>query len=184
MPLRFFFILLFCFFLNSITAKVALTLFTDGPVDRILLKQQLNYVSHTLDPNTTQVHLLITRQNLGIRGTVYQYAFTGREDLAGNQLSFQVAISPNLTQLEVAQTLINRLELGLMGFIAGTDYAPMVNLDFINEDTLATVSDGPEEPLGNNWNNWIFEIFSNVSFQRESLRKTSDLRLGMRIDRS
>ncbi|MEL6357792.1 MAG: hypothetical protein AAFQ37_12765, partial [Bacteroidota bacterium] len=79
MPLRTSFVFVFFLLVSPLFAEGALTLFIDGPIDRILLKQQLDYVNHTLDPNTAQVHILVTRQPLGARRSIYQFVFTGQE---------------------------------------------------------------------------------------------------------
>lgn len=176
-------------FFVSLPAQNAIKVFTDGPVDRAMMIQQLNYVDHIIDPATAQVHVFIARQSLGSRGLLYKYSLTGKDDLEGNQLAFDLMCDNNMTGIEIDQAIISRLELGLAGLLAGTIYAPHIGIEIGEEmvskvavpDSLDTDEDAPEEF---DWNNWIFEVFGNFRYRTESFRTNFDLNTGLRIDRS
>lgn len=183
------FVFLF-FFLCLITrcaAQNGIMVFTDGPVDQNLLKQRINYVDHTLDPATAHVHVFITRQRLGSRGRKYMYELTGKQELEGNSLTFEFTADNTLTAIEIDQAIIDRLELGLAGFLAGTDYAPSVKVAVDASLTSEVARPGETSEVvvsGFDWDSWIFELFSNFRFENTSFRSTSDFRAGLRIDRS
>lgn len=148
-----------------------------------LLKQELNYVNHTIDPVNAQVNLFIVTNYLSNGGRVYDLQFKGQQELEGNSLSFKVSTTVVMTSLERDEYLIKRIELGLAGFLAGTDYADLVDLSA----EVPEVGEGEEEEeveQADTWNNWIFEINASYSAEQESKRGESRLRLGFEADRT
>lgn len=176
-------VLTFLFFVcsNFLSAQARLNLFTDCQCNKTLLKQEINYVNHALDPATAQVNLFIVTNFLSNGGKVYNLNFKGQHELEGNQLSFKVPVTAVMTGREVDEELTRRIQLGLAGFLAGTPYAALadVKVDLAEEQTTeeeASTQDG--------WNNWIFETFARFNTNKESQRGRTDLRLGFEADRT
>ena len=170
---------------QSATAQRRLNLFVECECNKTLLKQRLNYVNHTIDPVGAQINLFIVTSYLSNGGRVYNLQFKGQQELAGNDLSFEVPTTAVMTGLERDELLTRRIELGLAGFLAGTDYGDVVE---INSDKIADVAEEPteadEETANDNWNAWIFEVFANFRFENESQRGRSEVRLGFEADRT
>lgn len=164
-------------------AQNALTLFTDCNCNKTLIKQRIDYVNHSQDPANAQVYLFITTQNLPQGGKIFKIDYTGQEEFSGNKLDFELATTSLMTDAEVDIALTNRIEIGLLGFLAGTPYAKSIKLE-IDREAAANDAEAEANPPEDHWNNWIFEVFSNASFNKESLRKTTDFRAGLRIERS
>ena len=93
-------------------AQTRLNLFTDCECNKTLLKQELDYVNHTIDPVTAQVNLFIVTNYLSNGGRVYDLNFKGQQELAENSLSFKVSTTAVMTDLERDQYLTKRIELG------------------------------------------------------------------------
>ncbi|PPK85186.1 hypothetical protein CLV84_2078 [Neolewinella xylanilytica] len=161
-----------------------LNLFTECDCNRTLLKQELNYVNHTIDPVNAQVNLFIVTNYLSNGGRVYDLQFKGQQELAGNSLNFKVSTTAVMTGLERDEYLNKRIELGLAGFLAGTDYADLVDLMAeVPEVSEEEVDDNSEAPQ-DNWNNWIFEAQASFSANTESQRSKSQFQLGFDADRT
>lgn len=172
-------------FANPLYGQKRLNLYTDCECNKTLLKQELNYVNHTIDPVSAQVNLFIVTNYLSNGGRVYDLQFKGQQELAGNGLSFKVSTSVVMTSLERDEYLNKRIELGLAGFLAGTDYADLVDLTAQAppeveeaEDETATIG------AGDGWNNWIFETSARFSANKESQRSKTEVRLGFEADRT
>ncbi|PHK98113.1 hypothetical protein CGL56_13065 [Neolewinella marina] len=148
-----------------------------------MLKQELNYVNHTIDPVNAQVNLFIVTNYLSNGGRVYDLQFKGQQELAGNSLNFKVSTTAVMTGLERDEYLNKRIELGLAGFLAGTDYADLVDLTAEAPPAPEEASDEDSEMV-DNWNNWIFEANASFSADVESQRSRNDLRLGFEADRT
>lgn len=165
----------------SLPAQARLSLFTDCECNKTLLKQELTYVNHTIDPSGAQVNLFIVTNRLSNGNRVYDLDFRGQEELVGNQLKFKVSTTSVMTTREVDELLVKRIKLGLAGFLAGTNWADL---------TEFAVQDVPEDQLtedddsADSWNNWIFEATARFSTDKESRRGRTDLRLGFEADRT
>lgn len=170
---------------GSSLGQKRLNLYTDCECNKTLLKQELNYVNHTIDPVSAQVNLFIVTNYLSNGGRVYDLQFKGQQELAGNSLSFKVSTSTVMTGLERDEYLNKRIELGLAGFLAGTDYADLVDLtaQAPPEDTT-TVDKALKPTAADNWNSWIFETYARFSLDKESQRSRTELRFGFEADRT
>jgi hypothetical protein len=174
----------FCF-ISPVSGQNRLSLFTDCECDRNLLKQELNYLNHTIDPATADINLFIVTNYLSNGGRVYDLQFKGQRDLSGNDLKFQVSTTPVMTHLERETHLIKRIKLGLTGLLAGTDYADRTDLITesptiaVAEDTVQTVNKRVDS-----WNDWIFSARANFRANSESLRSRNDIRFNFNADRT
>jgi hypothetical protein len=144
------------FYSHAIQAQNALTLFTDCSCNKMLIKQRLDYVNHSQDPANAQVYLFITTQNLPQGAKIFNVDFTGQEDFSGSKLNFELATTSLMTGAEVDLALTNRIEIGLLGFLAGTTYAKSIKLE-IDREAAANDAEAEANPPEDNWNNWIFE---------------------------
>ena len=161
-----------------------LNLFTECECNKTLLKQELNYVNHTIDPVNAQVNLFIVTNYLSNGGRVYDLQFKGQQELAGNSLNFKVSTTAVMTGLERDEYLNKRIELGLAGFLAGTDYADLVDLTAEVPEVSEESEEEDEEEARDGWNNWIFEAGASFSSDIESQRSRNDLRLSFEADRT
>lgn len=186
---------------TTANAQRRLNMFTDCECNKTYLKQEIDYVNHTIDPVNAQVNLFIVTSYLSNGGRVYNLDFKGQEELAGNALKFKVSTTSVMTGVERDELLVKRIKLGLAGFLAGTEYGDLVEVevarpqvrsgvgDSSNIDTSSVAPDGVVETAGvvlsqDNWNNWIFDVWSNASINTESQRSNSRLRIGFRADRT
>ena len=162
------------------TAQNRLNLFTDCECNKTLLKQEINYVNHAIDPTGAQVNLFIVTNYLSNGGRVFNLNFKGQHELTGNQLSFKVPVSAVMTGREIDEELTSRIKLGLAGFLAGTPYAALADVSVdLEEEVEATT----EEKV-DNWNAWIFEATARFNTSKESRRSRTDLRLRFDADRT
>jgi hypothetical protein len=185
--------LIFCFIIPC-SGYARLSLFTDCECDHTLLKQELNYLDHTIDPATADVNLFVVTNYLNGGGRVYNLRFKGQNELAGNELNFKVSTTPLMTDMEREAYLIKRIELGLAGMLAGTDYADLIALNTAatpeTTAALGTVEEDEapeaeeEEINPDNWNNWIFSARANFRANSESLRSRNDIRFSFNADRT
>lgn len=166
----------------SLFAQARLNLYTDCQCNKTLLKQELTYVNHTIDPAGAQVNLFIVTNWLSNGNRVYDLDFRGEEELAGNQLKFKVSTTSVMTGREIDELLVQRIKIGLAGFLAGTSWADLA--EFAIPD-LPEEDQEEEDAINNDhWNNWIFEVNASFSTNKESQRGRTDLRLGFEADRT
>lgn len=173
---------------NCVYAQGRLTMFTECECNQTLLKQELNYVNHSIDPVGAQINLFIVTTYLSNGGRVYDLSFKGQEELDGNELNFKVSTTAIMTGRERDELLTHRIELGLLGFLAGTPYADLatVELDAADLDAPEAAADSTagEAASPDNWNNWIFDINARFNTEVESQRSLTDLHLRFDADQT
>lgn len=162
-------------------SQARLNLYTDCQCNKTLLKQELTYVNHTIDPAGAQVNLFIVTNWLSNGNRVYDLDFRGQEELAGNQLNFKVSTTSVMTGREIDELLIKRIKIGLAGFLAGTSWADLAEFDMAE---VPEEEQTDEAAPADNWNNWIFEATARFSTNKETQRGQTDLRLGFEADRT
>ena len=166
----------------ALSAQARLNLYTDCQCNKTLLKQELPYVNHAVDPAGAQVNLFIVTNWLSNGNRVYDLDFRGQEELEGNQLKFKVSTTSVMTGREIDELLVKRIKIGLAGFLAGTSWADLAEFDVAVAPE--TANDGEGEAAADKWNNWIFEATARFSTNKESQRGRTDLRLGFEADRT
>lgn len=174
------FLFLFLTLTPDLSAQARLNFFVDCECNKTLLKQEINYVNHALDPARAQVNLFIVTNYLSNGGRVYNLQFKGQHELAGNLLGFKVPTTAIMTGREIDEELTKRIQLGLAGFLAGTPYAALaaVEVDVESEEEIE------EETVEDAWNGWIFDVTANYRSNSESQRSFSELRLRLEADRT
>jgi hypothetical protein len=167
---------------SGLSAQARLNLFIDCKCNKTLLKQEINYVNHALDPANAQINLFIVTSSQSNGSKVFNLNFKGQHELEGNQLVFKLPVTTVMTGREIDEALTKRIKLGLAGFLAGTPYADLA--DVIVETPGEEAIAGEEAALEDNWNNWIFEVNARFNTNKESRRGRTDLRLGFEADRT
>ncbi|MEX2569167.1 MAG: hypothetical protein WD431_24700 [Cyclobacteriaceae bacterium] len=143
--------------------------------DNSFIRQQVDFVNYVRDPNLGQVHLFINSQGTGSGGRTFTLSFIGKGEYEGinNTLTF-TTLQTN-TRDEERKGLNSIIELGLVPYVAHTAMA---------DKLVVTVSDIQVEqtPEEDSWNNWIFEIYFGINFDKETNKSALDLRYGLSAD--
>jgi hypothetical protein len=159
-----------------------LDIFLDCPTcDMNYIRTNLDFVNHANDPAIAQVHILVSVQGTGSGGALHQLDFVGKDPFNGDRITLDFQAEATMTNLERQEGLVRTLKLGLVPFMAQTRMAKQVDLQFKKNNA----ANAPTEPLGKGkkpFDNWIFEVFNNLNWDKESLRSTVDWRYGLSAD--
>ena len=145
--------------------------------DTYLIRQKIDYINYTNDPYTAQVHLFITYTPLGSGGRSYQLKMIGKQEFEGDQITLEAETAPTNTHIERQEKLMKAIELGLVSFLVKTQMQDQVSVK-VNGNREEKV----ETPEIGKWNNWIFEFFGDLDWDKETSRETINFRYGMDID--
>ncbi|NJK83814.1 MAG: hypothetical protein HC912_08370 [Saprospiraceae bacterium] len=124
----------------------------------------------------SNVHVFITRQPLPSGANKYHMEVIGQEAWAGEKISFDFLSDPQATNLQQDELIIKKIAIGLAPFIAKTTLAEDMELTIHQEDNPAS----PPTPTLNFWNNFIYDLGFNMSFNGDA--NQSNLRLGSTIE--
>lgn len=141
------------------------------------IKKELDYINFALDPYRSDLHVFISRQWLSSGGQQYFIEFIGKSDWEGEKVKFDFTSPPTLTSFEQNELIINKIEIGLVPFIAKTKLAEGINLEINTKES----SSAPSSDDGF-WNNFIFDLGGNVAWSSEATRKDFRLNTNMSIE--
>ncbi len=157
-----------------------------GQCDVNFIKQEIPQVNYTLDPLRAQVHVLVSVQGLDSGGRIYLFEFIGREKFDGDRFSLETLIDPQNTSLERSEKIVNALKAGLVVFIAQNGESDRIQVTLpalkpVAPHPVESASDEvfeDEDLPGGFFNQWIYELFSNLDWNKETNRSTLNLRYG------
>ena len=160
------------------TTEDQINVYLDCPgCDLNYVKNEIKFVNYANDPLRAQVHILVSSQSTGGSGAVHQLEFLGKEGFDDDKFTLKFQAEPTMTDLEKQQGLVRTLKLGLVPFVAQTALASNFDLAVKNQaKPKETIPVGKGKKL---MDSWLFEAYSNLNWDKESLRSTFDLRYGL-----
>jgi len=163
------------------TTEDQINVYLDCPgCDLNYVKNEIKFVNYANDPLRAQVHILVSSQTTGSSGVVHQLEFLGKEGFDDDKFTLKFQAEPTMTDLEKQQGLVRTLKLGLVPFVAQTPMVSSMDLAVKNQEKpKETIPVGKSKKM---LDSWLFEVFSNFNWDKESLRSTFDLRYGMHVE--
>ncbi len=149
--------------------KEAVKIFLDcQSCDMNYTRQQIPYVNFVRDVKEAQVFILITQQNAGSGGTQYTFTFQGIGIYNGMNDTLVYTSNPDETSTIVREKKNNRLQMGLMKYVARTPVSSEIEIRYNAELEREQVVD--------KWNNWVFSLGTEPQFQAEESDRQLQLR--------
>lgn len=146
------------------------------------IKGEINAVNYTLDALRAQVHVLVSSRRLDTGGRTYIFDFIGREAFEGDRFTMDLLIDPQNTNLERNERMVKTLTAGLAVFLAQNGTEVSIQLPEVSSpdstEAGAEGSDGGGTQKKGFFNQWVYELNSSMNLDRESNRRTLDLRYG------
>ncbi|NJN42246.1 MAG: hypothetical protein HC811_08520 [Flammeovirgaceae bacterium] len=146
--------------------------------DETFIRTEINLVDFLLDRVASDVHVLITSQDIGSGGDQYQLIFFGQNEYKSHRDTIRYSTDPNATDFEQREQMLRYLQLGLAPLVAKTSYANRLSISLKSElDDEFSV-----EPTTDNWNYWVYRVGGNGSINAD--QNYSSLNLNGRISAS
>ena len=127
------------------------------------IRREIPFVNYVRDVKEAQLYLREVRQNTGSGGTEYTYFFTGQDKFAGLNDTLVYTSRPDDTNDQQRQGRTNMIKMGLMRYVARTP--------IFNEVQISSNGEKAEEPVVDNWNNWVFQLETRPRFQWQDTYK-------------
>lgn len=143
--------------------------------DNNFIRQQIDFVNYVRDPTLAQVHLFINSQGTGSGGDTFTLSFIGKGEFEGINNKLTYTTLQTYTQDEERKGLNSIIQLGLVPYVAHTSMA----------DKLVVSISGiqlEQAPEVDSWNNWIFEVYGGINFDKETSKSALDIRYGLSAD--
>jgi hypothetical protein len=126
--------------------------------DMQYIRSEINIVDFLYDNTTADVHVLITSQNTGSGGEEYDLIFYGRNFFKHHTDTLRFVTSPNATEFEDRDLLLNYIKAGLIPFISKTSEASHMEISLKSTDSTEVSAGHTKDP----WNAWVMRIGANL----------------------
>lgn len=141
------------------------------PMD--FVRNEIPWVDIVRSRQDADVHLLVTDQDVGGGGDRITLQYIGMGAWQGQDLVQRFIIGPNDTDDQQRRQFVELLKVGLVRYVAASPLAEQLRVVFTRPmGAAAPVTGGMDDP----WNNWVFEVGGNGSFDGESQSSSSQFR--------
>lgn len=163
----------------SFAQNNSFSLFIDCNCDRNYLRQEIPYVNHVRDQGLADVQLFIFDIRTGSGGRSYTLNFSGTGKFEGIKHELTYETSPNMTRDEVRTGLLKKTTQGLLNYLLLTDMADKITFAVTDLQTQQEMEVTTEDP----WNYWIFEMYGEGEWEKETSRNSFSVEVGASADR-
>jgi hypothetical protein len=154
-----------------------LTVFLDFPFHQQYIRETITYVNYVRDRELSQIHVMMTRHGSGTAGANYVMTFIGRGRFEGMNNVITYWSPGTATTDETRRGLVNRINMGLVPYIASTNLAGQISLSINGDRPVQRI------PVEDPWNNWVFDIYGGATFFKEERQNRFDARWGFSADK-
>lgn len=172
-------LLMFCFSTVQATKDdERITIFLDCEFcNTNQIKQELNYVNFAFDVFRSDVHVFMTRQFLPNGAFQFFVEVIGIDEWDDERVTFDFSSEPNMSNLEQNALIIDKIKIGLAPFLAKTSLIEKLELNIPQIEERNAV----QQEL-TFWENWIYDLDANFSWNSEASNDEFRVRLGFEAD--
>lgn len=140
-------------------------------------RREITWVNWVRDRTDSEIHLLVTSQQTGGRGSSFTLDFIVEDGTIGVTKSLTYVSDATDTDAEVRTGLTRTIAVGLVSFVETSVLAQQLQIDF--QQPVTAQAQDTSDP----WNLWVFRIGSEVSFEGESQERSYQLEGFVAADR-
>lgn len=143
---------------TTVVRKDAPIVFFDCPFcDQRFYRQNINYVNFVRDRRLADVYILLTQNNTGSGGSVYNLFFQGNGRFDGMIDTVTYNAVANAASLDIKQGILEVMKKGLLPFLIKTPIANNITYEVKTDEKNSSA-----EKIKDKWNFWTFNINSNA----------------------
>lgn len=147
--------------------------------DQTFVKSEITYIDYVRDQAQADVQIFVVTMTNGSGGSTYEMAFTGYNKFGNIKHQIRYEVVPNTTSDAIRKGMVKRIEAGLLIFLANTPLADEISIK-------VPVNNRPgmeEKPLKDPWDYWVFRVYGDGSFSKETSQSRTYWEMGFRADR-
>ena len=139
------------------------------------VKTEIPFVNYVRDRKEAQVHILLTKEPTGSRGTEYTLTFIGQQNYVGQDDTLKCTSQQLDTEEIIRRNLVRTMKLGLIRYTLKTPLAEDISINYTKRADPTMVVD--------KWDYWVFNIESNGRYNAEESSKELSLESSFSADR-
>ncbi len=127
------------------------------------IKDNITFVNYVRDLKNADVHILETTNSAGNGGEEYFYIFTGQNKYFGRNDTLKFNTTADNSNDEIRQKQVQILKLGLMQYVAHSQFANDISINFSKPITDVITED--------KWRSWVINLNGYAFVRAESSYK-------------
>lgn len=147
--------------------------------DQGYIKTEMTYVDYVRDQSLADVQIFVVRMTNGGGGRSYEMSFTGYGDFEEISHKVLYEVIPNSTSDQIRKGMLKRMEGGLVLYLLNTSAADGISIKVPKNIPNETVAPSYVDP----WDNWVFRVYGDGSFSKETSTSRTFWEVGFRADR-
>ena len=120
------------------------------------MKKELPFVDFYIDPNSVNVHIIISSEITGNGGSQITFRFIGRDIFDGVSNSLTLMVPPNSSLDYRRKEYVKTIQKGLYPYVIQTSESKNVQINYTKEDTSIVLVEEKDK-----WDNWVFRMGAN-----------------------
>ena len=130
------------------------------------IRTEITFVNYVRDPQSADVHILVTRQSTGSGGREYTLEFMGRGRYKGRDSSLKYYSKSTDTQDQIRRGFVNVLKQGLIPYLYDTPLSEFITVSYTQQTRRQ------QAPTQDKWDYWVFftNFRGNLNFEEQSKR--------------
>lgn len=140
-------------------------------------RRNVGFVDFVRDQLAADVHILVTRQFTASQGRNYRLNFIGKGKFSDMNYQLEFHAPQSDTDALRRDRLVKRVSMGLMPYVAYTEEAQGVSIDYDGATTPAPVQ--PQDP----WNFWVFRLSLGLGMDAQEQQNEVTMDGSFRVDR-
>lgn len=136
------------------------------------IRTEIPWVNYVRDRGDADVHLLVTEQDAAA-GDLVTLRFIGLGALLGQDHELIYTSRNTDTEAQQREGFVEVLRLGLVRYVTDRPVREQLRLVYLPPPDAGP---GVDAPVHDPWNNWVFQVGGNGSFEGESQSSSSEFR--------
>lgn len=130
------------------------------------IRTEITFVNYVRDPQSADVHILVTRQSTGSGGREYTLSFIGRETYEGRDSLLKYYSKSTDTPDQIRKGFVNVLKQGLIPYLYDTPLSEFITVSYTQQTKQQLA------PKQDKWDYWVFftSFRGNLNFEEQSKR--------------
>ncbi len=137
------------------------------------IRTEITFVNYVRDPQSSNVHILVTRQSTGSGGREYTLSFMGRGKYEGRDSLLKYYSKSTDTPDQIRKGFVNVMKQGLIPYLYDTPLSEFITVSYAQKTARQMA------PAEDKWNYWVFftSFRGNLNFEEQSKRSSYSLSL-------
>jgi hypothetical protein len=130
------------------------------------IRTEITFVNYVREPQSSDVHILVTRQSTGSGGREYTLSFIGRGKYEGRDSSLKYYSKSTDTEDQIRKGFVNVMKQGLIPYLYDTPLSEFITVSYAQNSKTQVA------PVRDKWDYWVFytNFRGNLNVEEQSKR--------------